>query len=91
VRTGTRRQVTSATLRLKEHRQKIFDIDSRLPCLAISSHSLQNRGACPNSSVLWRGKSLSLRLIAIEARIPADRKFDRGWRKRAYVHYPDLP
>jgi hypothetical protein len=31
------------------------------------------------------------RYLAIEARIPSDRKFDRGWRKRAYVHYPDLP
>jgi len=31
------------------------------------------------------------RYQAIEARIPADRKFDGGWRKRAYVHYPDLP
>lgn len=31
------------------------------------------------------------RYQAIEARIPADQKFDRGWRRRAYVHYPDLP
>jgi lysozyme family protein len=31
------------------------------------------------------------RYQAIEARIPSDQKFDRGWRKRAYVHYPDLP
>lgn len=31
------------------------------------------------------------RYLAIEARKPEDRKFDGGWRKRAYVHYPDLP
>lgn len=36
--------------------------------------------ASPESSVLWR-----------KARNPVDRKFDRGWRRRAYVHYPDLP
>ena len=31
------------------------------------------------------------RYLAIEAQHPEDVKFDAGWRKRAYVRYPDLP
>jgi lysozyme family protein len=31
------------------------------------------------------------RYLAIEARKPQDVKFHDGWRKRAYVRYPDLP
>ena len=31
------------------------------------------------------------RYLRIEAVKPADVKFDAGWRKRAYVRYPDLP
>lgn len=31
------------------------------------------------------------RYQAIEAANPADARFDAGWRKRAYVQYPDLP
>jgi len=31
------------------------------------------------------------RYLEIEARKPEDAKFDAGWRKRAYVRYPDLP
>ena len=31
------------------------------------------------------------RYQAIEAAHPGDVKFDAGWRKRAYAHYPDLP
>jgi len=29
--------------------------------------------------------------LAIEKAVPADVRFDGGWRKRAYAHYPDLP